>query len=48
MHRLLCKDVPFEWTEECDKELEYLKKCLTSDSVLRPIDPNRDILLAMD
>jgi len=26
MCRLLRKDVPFEWTAECDAELEYLKK----------------------
>jgi len=38
MRRLLRKDVPFEWTAECDAGLEYLKKCLTSDPILRPTD----------
>jgi len=26
MRQLLRKDVPFEWTAECDPELEYLKE----------------------
>jgi len=45
MRQLLCKDTPFDWTVECDKKLEYLKTCLTSDPVLKPIDPEKDIIL---
>jgi len=48
MRQLLCKDAPFDWTVECDKELEYLKICLTSDPVLKPIDPDKDIILTRD
>jgi len=48
MRQLLRKDAPFDWTVECDKELEYLKTCLTSDPVLKPIDPDKDIVLTTD
>jgi len=48
MRQLLCKDAPFDWTIECDKELEYLKTCLTSDPVLKPIDPDKDLILTTD
>jgi len=44
MRQLLRKDAPFDWTIECDRELEYLKTCLTSDPVLKPIDPDKDII----
>ena len=42
------KDAPFDWTVERDRELEYLKTCLTSDPVLKPIDPDKDIILTTD
>jgi len=45
MRQLLRKDALFDWTVECDKELEYLKTCLTSDPGLKPIDPDKDIVL---
>jgi len=48
MRQLLRKDAPFDWTVECGKELEYLKTCLTSDPVLKPIDPDKDIILTTD
>jgi len=48
MRQLLRKDVPFEWTAQCDAELAYLKKCLVSDPILKPIDPNRDLILSTD
>jgi len=48
MRQLLRKDAPFDWTVECDKELEYLKTCLMSDPVLKPIDPDKDIVLTTD
>jgi len=39
MRQLLRKDVKFQWTNECDKELQYLKEALTKPPILRPIDP---------
>ena len=48
MRQLLKKDVPFCWTDECDKELDYLKHCLISNPILRPIDPRRDLICATD
>ena len=37
MRQLLNKDTEFKWTPECQKELEYLKNCLASDPILKPI-----------
>ena len=39
MRQLLRKDVKFQWTKECDRELQYLKEALTKPPILRPIDP---------
>jgi len=41
MRQLLNKYVEFNWTPSCQKELDYLKGCLTSDPILKPIDFNR-------
>jgi len=41
MRQLLKKDIEFKWSPECQKELEYLKNCLASDPILKPIDLNR-------
>ena len=48
MRRLLRKDTPFIWTLDCDLELTYLKDCLVKDPILRPLDPNRDIIISTD
>jgi len=48
MRQLLKKDIEFNWTPECQTELEYLKKCLASDPVLKPIDLNRDLFISCD
>ena len=48
MHQLLKKDTEFKWLPECQKELEYLKNCLASDPILKPIDLNRDIVISCD
>jgi len=48
MCQLLKKDAEFEWTPECQKELEYLKDCLTSDPILKLIDLNRDLVISCD
>jgi len=42
------KDKEFKWTPECQKELAYLKTCLTSDPILKPIDLNRDLDVEMN
>ena len=42
------KDKEFKWTPQCQKEIEYLKTCLTSDPVLKPIDLNRDLVISCD
>jgi len=41
MRKLLQKDTPFKWTAECEIELDYIKKTLVSDPILKPIDPTR-------
>jgi len=38
-HNLLRKDVPFEWTQECEQTFEEIKKYLTSSPVLAIFDP---------
>jgi len=38
----------FKWTPECQAELERIKKCLTSDLILQPFDPNKDIIIPSD
>jgi len=48
MRQLLKKDTEFKWMPECQKELEYLKNCLASDSILKPIDLNRDLVISCD
>jgi len=48
MRQLLKKDIDFQWTAECQKELDYLKKCLASDPILKPIDLNRDLIISCD
>jgi len=48
MRELLRKDVKFHWTQECDRELEYLKKASTKPPILRPIDPWLPIYVQVD
>jgi len=48
MRKLLSKDVAFVWSSECDKELQYLKTCLTSDTILQPINPDKDVIIMTD
>jgi len=42
------KDVEFKWTPECQVELDYLKSCLASDPILKPIDLNSDLVISCD
>ena len=48
MRKLLSKDVAFVWSSECDKELQYLKTCLTSDPILQPINPDKNLIIMTD
>ena len=48
MRQLLRKDVSFVWSPECEAELTFLKQCLTTDPILKPIDPNRDLVIYTD
>ena len=48
MRQLLKKDVKFQWSKACQNELDYLKTCLTSDPILRPMNPNKMIYVCTD
>ena len=39
-HRLLRKNVPFEWSEECEKTFNEIKEYLISSPILAIFDPN--------
>jgi hypothetical protein len=42
------KENKFQWTNECGKNFQRLKKLLTSAPILRISDPNEDFELCMD
>ena len=48
LRKLLHKDAVFIWTNECQKELDYLKTCLINDPILKPIDTNKDVIIMAD
>ena len=48
LHRLLQKNVRWEWTDDCEKDFEACKEGLTSDSFLDHYDLNRTLRLACD
>jgi len=48
MRQLLTKNTLFKWTSECQAELDYMKERLTSDPVLQPINPNKDLVIVCD
>jgi len=48
IRQLLKKDATFKWSPECDRELQYLKSILTSDTVLQAVDINRDVYIFTD
>jgi len=48
MRKLLQKDAAFKWTSACEAELNYIKKTLVSNPILKPIDPTRDIVISTD
>jgi hypothetical protein len=42
------KEKTFQWTEECEKTFQRLKKLLTNTPILRIIDPNVDFVVCID
>ena len=42
------KNVPFEWTPECQKAFDTLKSAFTSETVLRHYDPSLPIVIETD
>ena len=48
LHRLLQKNVQWEWTKDCQEAFEACKEGLTSDSLLVHYDLNRELRLACD
>ena len=48
LHRLLQKNVQWEWTKDCQEAFEAYKEGLTSDSLLVHYDLNRELRLACD
>jgi hypothetical protein len=45
---LLRKDVPFNWTSECQKALELIKQALSTAPILRHVDFEKNFLLRTD
>ncbi len=48
MLALLKKDVPYVWTENCQKSFEWVRDYLTSDNVIAHADYSSDFILHMD
>ena len=48
LHELLQKDVPWEWTAECEQAMQQAKDILMREPVLIPFDPKRKLVLACD
>jgi hypothetical protein len=42
------KGVKFQWTADCEKSFQHLKKLLTSAPILSIVDPNEDCMVCMD
>ena len=48
LNKLLCKDVPFEWTADCEAAWIKAKSEIASDNVLIPFTPELPVVLATD
>ncbi|SLM40157.1 retrotransposon nucleocapsid protein [Lasallia pustulata] len=45
---LVQKDVPFQWTEDCQKAFDLLKKRFTTAPILAYFDPTKEIIVEID
>ncbi|SLM41524.1 reverse transcriptase domain protein [Lasallia pustulata] len=45
---LVQKDVPFQWTEDCQKAFDLLKKRFTTAPILAHFDPTKEIIVEID
>lgn len=48
LRKLLCKNVPYIWTAECNTAFSNLKKEICSDRTIIPFDPEKPIILSTD
>lgn len=48
LNNLLCKDVKFEWTDECQNSFDSLKKALLSSPMLSYPDMSKNFTLTCD
>lgn len=48
IHKLLQKNVKFEWTSECQKVFEDIKKIIVESPLLVHFDPSKEIVLTCD
>ena len=48
MRKLLCKDVPFVWTETLSKEFQTLKAVICTKVTLSSYDPKLETRLLVD
>ena len=48
LNKLLQKDIPFEWTKECDETFNWLKQSLISPPILQYPDYNEPFILFTD
>uniref|UniRef100_A0A0A9X504 RNA-directed DNA polymerase n=2 Tax=Lygus hesperus TaxID=30085 RepID=A0A0A9X504_LYGHE len=48
LYDLLKKNTPFQWSKECDRSFQKLKKIITSDQILVHFNPDLEIVLECD
>lgn len=48
LHKLLKKEIAWDWNKQCKQALSTVKNCLTSAPVLTLFDPNKTIKLTTD
>ena len=47
MTKLTRKDTKFEWSDDCQSGVEYLKSCLTESPILKYPNPQKDMLYSL-
>lgn len=48
LYKLLRKDVKFDWSTECNKAFETIKRAIMSDNILTHFNPNLPVVLTCD